>query len=597
MKKWLGIDNFKLTFAVLGPYIIRHWKAYTGLILIMVIQLILSLSFASFFGKITDAATHGNLQQLSQLTFLGIVLLSMIVSMGYLNTLFESRSIYGVKRDLKIALFKHTLLLRADAMTTIRIGDLISRFDNDLNQIENMLGSRFVNLLRYPLVYCCVFFYLFHINPTLSLISWGIAPVAIAGSMIFGVLLRRNSRQINNLAGENTQLVNQSLQGFQVIRSFVLQRIFFERYKKQNQDLFKLEQKNAQLRGLYYAGGELASGATFIASLCLGAYFVSTDKMTVGALITFITLVDYMVFPLTGAAGNWAFFQKAAGSIERIQEVLQLPLETKKFPSSQTGHQMANSHPLAIEFKNVTFSYKPDQPIISHFNLSVLAGKKTAIVGFSGAGKTTLFSLLLSLYQPQSGSICIDGQPINEIPLHQLRALIAHVPQEPMLFNGTIRENLLLGREKTNEEIEEAAKMASIDAFIHSLPDAYETKIGERGLILSGGQKQRLAIARALLKDAPILLLDEATSALDSQTEDKVKSALDQLMKNRTTLIIAHRLSTIKNADDIVVMENGKIVQNGTHRTLMAERGLYRSLHLMRDRDQEERIGLRQQPS
>ncbi|WP_100489529.1 ABC transporter ATP-binding protein [Sporolactobacillus pectinivorans] len=574
-----GLSNFKLTFKLIWPFLLKHWPAYAGLSFTMVTRILLTIIFASFFGKITDAATRGNLVGLSRLTFLGIALLLSIILIGYLDTFFECAAIYGVKRDMKIALFRHTLLLRAETISSIRSGDFISRFDNDMNQIENMLGSRLVDLLRLPLVYLCVFIYLFHINSVLSLISWAIAPAAIAGSAVFGLLMRQNSRQINNLAGDNTQIVSETLQGFSVLRSFVLERVFFQRYTRQNHNLYHLEMKNANLRGLYYAGGQTAVSATFLASLCLGAYFVSRNQMTVGALVTFITLVDQLVYPLTGAAGNWAAFQKASGSIERIQHVFDLPLEAGRLPDPGTLPAIHPVSPQSIEFDRVSFCYKPDKPVLTYFSLSVPAGKKTAIVGFSGAGKSTLFSLLLNFYQPQSGVIRMNGHPINEMPLSELRRCIAHVPQDPTLFNGTIRDNLLLGRERSRYEIEQAAKSASIHDFIQSLPDGYDTLIGERGLLLSGGQKQRLAIARAMLKNAPILLLDEATSSLDGETEMKVKSAIDQLMAGRTTLVIAHRLSTIRNADKIVVMNKGEIVQEGTHEKLMAEKGLYRRLH------------------
>jgi ABC-type multidrug transport system, ATPase and permease components len=579
MIRKLGLSNLRLTFQLIRPYLLKHWPAYTGLTFAMITRILLTITFASFYGRITDTATSGNLTGLARLSLIGIGLLLAMITIDYLDTFFECAAVYGVKRDLKISLFRHTLLLRTGTMTAIRSGDFISRFDNDLNQIEQMLGSRLVDLIRLPLVYVCVFIYLFHINPVLSMISWAIAPVAIAGSAVFGLLMRRNSRQINNLAGDNTQIVSETLQGFSVLRSFVLERIFFRRYQKQNHDLYHLEMKNANLRGLYNAGGQTAFSATFLASLCLGAYFVSKNQMSVGALVTFITLVNQLVSPLTNAAGNWAALQKASGSIERIQHVFDLPLETSELPDADGPDQEYPPAPLSVSFERVGFSYKPDKPVLRNFSLTVPAGRKTAIVGFSGAGKTTLFSLLLNFYQPQSGTIRINGRPIDAMPLAELRRCIAHVPQDPTLFNGTIRENLLLGREKSDEEIERATRSASIHEFIRALPDGYDTRIGERGLLLSGGQKQRLAIARAMLKNAPILLLDEATSALDGETEQKVKLAIDRLMAGRTTLVIAHRLSTIRNADKIVVMENGRIVQEGTHDTLITEAGLYHRLH------------------
>ncbi|WKB35478.1 ABC transporter ATP-binding protein [Terrilactibacillus sp. S3-3] len=334
---------------------------------------------------------------------------------------------------------------------------------------------------------------------------------------------------------------------------------------------------NAKLRGLYNAGGQAAGSITFLASLCLGAYFVSEKTITVGALLTFTSLVNHLVYPLTGAAGNWASFQSAAAAVERIQQVLDQPVESKQLPIAQPIVPPITS----IAFENVSFHYESDKPVLRNFSLTVPIGKKVAIVGASGAGKTTLFNLLQGFYHPEEGHILIiNGRPLDSWPLFELRQAIAHVSQDTFLFNGTIKDNLLLGTAKVSKKaLEQAAESAAIHSFITSLPKGYRTEIGERGIKLSGGQKQRLAIARAILKNAPILLLDEATSALDGSTERQVKEALDKLMAGRTTFIIAHRLSTIQNADIIVVMKDGHIVEQGRHEELIQAGGLYADLY------------------
>ncbi len=574
-----GFANFAQTFRLLGPFLLRHRAAYIALAAIMLAQLVLSLTFATFFGRITDIAVHGRFTELLPQTLTGIGLLVALVICDYLDTLFTGKAVYSVKKDVKNKLFHHLLLVKYEEMTALRSGDLMARFDNDMTQIEAMLGSRLIDLLRYPLVYICVFIYLFHINPLLSLISWLIAPVVIAGSAVFGLLMRRNSRQINNLTGVNAQTVGETLHGFDIIRSFVIEPVFFQRYADENERLYHLEIKNARLRGLYYAGGETAGGATFLASLCLGAFFVSRQQMTVGALMTFISLVDRLVYPLTGAAGNWAAFQRASGSIARIRELLALPVERRSLPTFRNQRSPYRQPPQSVRFQQVTFAYEQGKPILSQFNLFVPAGKKTAIVGFSGVGKTTIFSLLLGFYRPQAGDILLNGRSVAQLDQEDLRRCIAYVPQESVLFNATIRDNLLLGRRQPASNVEEALQAAAIADFIHALPDGLDTCVGEHGIRLSGGQKQRLAIARALLADAPILLLDEATSALDGDTEEKIKRALDRLMAGRTTIVIAHRLSTIRNADRIVVVAGGRVVQTGTHESLLHESGLYRRFY------------------
>lgn len=569
------------TIHLIEPLIRKHWRAYSGLTAVMLIDLALTLGTASYFGKILDAAVGSRLSELIRLIPVGIGLLVVTISVNFFDTFFESAAVFGVERDLKETLYKHLLLLRTGTMASLRSGDLLSRFGNDITTIQNMLGSRLVDVIRLPLIYLTVFIYLFQISPILSMVSWGIAPAAIAGSVIFGLLLRRNSRRVNRLTGDNTQLVNETLQGFQVVRSFVMERLLFKRHEKQNQDLYNLEMKSARLRGFYYAGGATASALTFLVSLCLGAYFVSQKALTVGALMTFITLVQHLVYPLTSAAANWVNFQKATTAVERIQEILSLPVEQKRVPPLYQTTDFLNGPVRSIEFRHVTFGYEPDKFVFSNLNLLIPAGKKTAIVGLSGAGKTTLFALLTRLYRPQEGSIRINGQSIDSQSLSELRQSIAQVPQETFLFNGTIRDNLRLGRAVAETDVVRAAQIAALDDFIRGLPQGYDTEIGERGLLLSGGQKQRIAIARALLKNAPILLLDEATAALDTETEARVKAALDRLMEGRTTIVIAHRLSTIQNADHIVVLEKGRIVQQGPHERLMTEMGLYRRLHLI----------------
>lgn len=269
-------------------------------------------------------------------------------------------------------------------------------------------------------------------------------------------------------------------------------------------------------------------------------------------------------------------FQRSVAALERVMDVLEKQADHEELPTFTPP--LHNTGEIVLQ--DIHFSYIEDQPVLENFNLQIPAGKVTALVGPSGAGKSTLFNLLQGFYRPQSGQLWIGGKPIQEYSASELRSSIAHVPQETFLFSGTVRENLLIARPNiTEKEMVEAAISAEIHDFILSLPKGYDTEIGENGIKLSGGQKQRVAIARAILKDAPILLLDEATSALDGETEYYVKEALDELMRGRTTIVIAHRLSTIQNADLIMVMDHGRIVQQGTHKELIKQRGLYQNLN------------------
>ncbi|XZF76234.1 ABC transporter ATP-binding protein [Bacillus sp. AL-1R] len=576
LNKYFSVEDIRRSFKLLSPYILNHRRAYMGLLFLLVIDICLMLAYAWFFGKITDAAVQGELNKLKWLipTGFGLIILSLIST--YYNIYLETISTSGVKRDFKAMLFKHVLRLPTKNISNLRTGDLISHFTNDVYSIDGVIGSSLINLIRLPFVYIAVFIFLFNINWKLCLISIVFAPIAIFISALFGILLRNNSRMIHDLIGSTNNLLSETFHGFTMIRSFTLEKLMYKKYVKQNEELFALELKNTKLRGWFISGSRAASAITFLISLCLGAYFVSQKMLTVGSLLSYINLVDHLVYPLTGLAGQWASFQRAATALERISKIIDSPSESAKLASYSVPKHNIHS----IEFQNVTFGYNEDIKVLKDFNLQIPVGKVTALVGSSGAGKTTIFNLLQGLYQPQFGTVAINDISIENHTLSEIRSLMAHVPQETFLFGGTIRENLLLARPNiTEKEMIDAATISKIHEYIISLPDGYDTEIGERGIKLSGGQKQRLAIARAILKNAPILLLDEATSALDNETEREVKESLDFLKLNRTTLVIAHRLSTIENADMIVVIENGKIVQIGKHHELISVEGQYRKLH------------------
>jgi ATP-binding cassette, subfamily B, bacterial len=574
--QYFSMKDIRKTFSMLKPFFHKHWKAYSVLLFLLGFDIFFTLAFAWFFGNITDAAIRSDFEELKRLIPIGIGLTVLNIISNFCDIYFETIASNGLKKDLKEHLFKHILSLPAGVASNLRSGDLLSYFTNDIHSIDGVTGSSLINLIRLPITYIAVLIYLFQINWMLCLISVLIAPVAIAAGAGFGLLLKRNGRKLHSLIAEINNTLNETFQGFQVIRSFTLEKKIFEKFTRENDDYFKLELENAKLQGWYYSGGYLISSVVFLTCLSLGAYFVYQKEMTIGSLLTFTNLVGYLVYPLTGMAGQWAGFQRSITAIERIIDLVEKPVASSELPA----YSPVKSNIRSIEFKSVTFSYDENKTIFSNLNLRIEPGKMVALVGPSGAGKTTLFNLLQGFYQPQLGQILIDGVSTEEMTLSELRSAIAHVPQETFLFAGSIRNNLLIARPGISDlEMIEASKQACIHEFIMGLPEGYDCEIGERGIKLSGGQKQRIAIARAILKDAPILLLDEATSALDSNTESMVKQALEHLMKDKTTIVIAHRLSTIQNADQIVVLDDGEVVQTGTHEELIAQEGLYQKLN------------------
>jgi ATP-binding cassette, subfamily B, bacterial len=576
IRQYGSLKEMKKIFLLLGPYILRHKKAYIGLFLLLFINIAITLSFAWFFGNITDAAINADFPRLKWLMLFGIGLSLISICTNFIDTYLEMIAVNAVKRDFNLDLYKHILLLPGKNLSHIHSGELLSHFTNDIHHIDAVIGRGLLNLVRFPLITVAAFIYLVQINWKLSLISVLVAPVAIIGGAVFGLLLRNNSRIIHNVISGITKSLNDTFHGFVVIRSFTLEKTFFRKYTRQNEQLFSLELKDAKLRGFFYAGGEAVGSITFLVSLLVGAIFVSDKVMTIGALLSFINLVNHLVYPLTGLAGQWAGYQRSISALERMTNLLDQPRESNELPSYSPSQNLREG----IRYENVTFSYNEEVNVFEHFNLEIPTRKVVALVGPSGAGKSTLFNLLQGFYLPQSGSIRLDGQTLGNGEISQWRNSFAYVSQETFLFSGTIRENLKLARPGiSDEEMMEATRQANLDDVIAALPDGYDTEIGERGVKLSGGQRQRLSIARAILKDAPILLLDEATSALDSETEFLVQEALHKVMTEKTTLVIAHRLSTIKHADLIVVLDKGKVLQLGNHDELIREEGLYKDLN------------------
>ncbi|USK31651.1 ABC transporter ATP-binding protein/permease [Bacillus sp. F19] len=578
-KKWTTfknmflIEDIRRTFTLLGPYLLKYKSFYISLFLIMLSQILLTIGFAWFFGTITDAAVQNETDKLKWLLPLGLGLLSISLATTYSYTYLESITINKVKLELKKQVLKHLLLLPVKKTANMRTGDLMTHFTNDVNCIEGVIGSNLLYLIQLPLTFAAVSVYIFIINWQMALIGFTVIPLAIIIGAVFGILLRNNSRKMFTQISDINSTLNEIFQGLSVIRSFLLEKKMSQKQNSQNQELFTLEMKNTKLRGFFYIGGEAITSITYITGLCLGAYFVSKSMITVGSLLTFVTLMQHLISPLTGLAGIWGSFQSSASAVERLSNVLNEEVELNHFPEYVPSKIKGS-----IQLKNITFSYDQQKNSIDNMTLDIPAGQTVAIVGPSGAGKSTLFHLIQGFYQPDSGTIMLDHNPEEHLPPSVVRSSFAYVAQETFLFSGTIKDNLLLARPNiSNSELITAAKQANIHDFIMSLPNQYDTQVGERGVRLSGGQKQRLSIARAILKNAPILLLDEATSALDSESELLVKNALEAI-KSKTTLIIAHRLSTIQHADFIVVMDEGKIVQMGRHEELITQEGLYRKL-------------------
>lgn len=575
-KRYLEIGEIKKPLAMIFPYVLRYWETYLWLFILLFGGIGMTLCFTWFLQNMTDAVIRRNVGDVQNLLLYGVLFIVLSGAVSFFSTYLEAAAVVKVRTDLKNALYHHMLRLPAKYYSSNHSGEMVSRLTNDANNIDGAVGSNMLNVFRLPLMAVGAFIYLFQINGRLALICLLLGPIAALSGILFGKLLRQNSRIVHETLAKLNSFLNDSFAGYAVIRSFTMEQRMSRQYESITGKLLTLEFTLAKLRGWFQAGAGMAGSLSFLICLGVGGRYVMNGEMSVGSLLAFINLVQHLIYPLTGLAGMWGAFQRSVAALERVQEVLNETPETRELSSYQPAKGVQG----AIEFRDIRFSYDGQANALDHFNLSVPAGKVVALVGPSGAGKSTLFNLLMGFYKPESGEILFDAKPIHRMSVSELRSCTAYVPQETYLFDGTIRDNIAFGKTDAAElDIIRAAKEANAHDFIMSLPQGYDTEIGERGTRLSGGQRQRIAIARAILKDAPILLLDEATSALDSETEYQVQEALEKLMKHRTTMVIAHRLSTIHHADLIAVVDHGRIIEQGTHQELIHKNGLYARLY------------------
>ena len=419
---------------------------------------------------------------------------------------------------------------------------------------------------------------MFQVDIVLALLSLTVMPLVIGTVRKYTKKIRKSGRVRQDTSGLVTAFIQESLSGIFVIKAFNNSSMIMDKFRDITQDEFKKAFRSKKIKAKVSPINEFITTLMVMLVASYGGYqIIVAQTMSAGDLISFVTAMGLMSQPLKRLISKNNDLQEAVPSADRVLEILDIPVEVDHYgEEEELGKDIEN-----LKFKNLYFSYNDDENYaLKDINLDVKAGEVVAFVGKSGSGKTTIVNLIPRFYEAQKGELLINGKNIKNISLKKYRDFIAVVPQESFLFSGTIAENISFGKaDVTREEIEKAAKMANAYNFINELPEKFETEVGERGTLLSGGQKQRIAIARALIQNPQILILDEATSALDTQSEKLVQDALDKLMVNRTTFVIAHRLSTIRNADKIVVMENGRIKEIGKHQELLDKNGIYRQLY------------------
>lgn len=486
--------------------------------------------------------------------------------------------------DIRAAVFKKLQRLSVSFYDKNKTGTIMSYVTNDVNALQSAMVENTIEMITEGFILIGSVVAMIYLDWRLTLFTVCTFPVVLWFMEFFGKKIRKTGGRIQECTADITSVLQESVASARVIKSFVREDYEVDRFDVENRANFRANMKNAQLMATLTPVVELVAAIGVTMIIWYGGNNVINGTITAGSLVAFMTYAVNISNPikrLTRVIGN---IQKALAAAQRVFMIIDMPEEIAESRDAKQLPEVSGK----VEFKNVSFAYDDKGNVITDLSFSVKPGEVIAIVGPSGAGKSTIANLLPRFYDVNKGDIKIDGHSVREVTLDSLREQVGIVPQETMLFNGSVYNNILYGRlDATKEEIEAAAKAANAHDFIMQLTDGYETKLGDRGVNLSGGQRQRIAIARAILKNPRILILDEATSALDTESERVVQEALDRLMVGRTSFVIAHRLSTVKNADKILVLEKGNLVESGTHDELLALDGLYAHLYKIQYRNKE----------
>ena len=532
-----------------------------------------------------------SLEQLNQIAlWISALLLAQMLFSTLNNYLFD-RTEKRVITDFRKTVFRHLQTLSYSFFVRRRTGEVISRMTNDIGKVESIIVDLPATALQQSIRFVGGVIIIIYMNWKLTFLILALAPILVLFARTFGRKLKRLSTEIQDKLAASTTILEENISCIQVVKSFVRERLEAERFSGAVEDSFESAKKRILIASFFGPTiGFIAFGASLVL-LWYGGREVIAGAITPGELIAFILYATIIAGPMGSFARMFTRLQEGLGAADKIFKIL----DTRPEVCDREGARPIGPIKGKVEIRELMFHYRPDQPVLRGVSFSVEPGETVALVGPSGAGKSTLALLLQRFYDPLAGEIRIDGIPLRDIRLADYRRQVGMVPQETILFGGTVEENIRYAKpDAAADEIVEAARAANAHQFVTQFPDGYETVVGEKGVKLSAGQRQRIAIARAILKNPRILILDEATSALDNESETLIQEALERLMKGLTTFIIAHRLSTIHNADKIIVLDGGRIVETGTHAELMAKKGLYHYLYTLKSLQMSKESGERQ---
>lgn len=561
--------------------IFRFMLPYKGIFLVGLVALALSslilLAFPRLAGELLDVAS-GKPRYFDSINQVAIALLLIL----FVQSIFSFVRVYTFSivsergmADVRQAVYRKIIWLPMDFFDSRRVGEVMSRLTSDVSTLQDTFSHVLAELLRQLLTLVFGIAIIFYLAPTLTGFMLITIPVLVVAALVFGKFIRKLSRKTQDKLAEANVVVEESLHSISMVKAFTNEVFELNRYTRAIREVVQVAIQSSRYRGLFISFVIFALFGGIVAVGWFGASLVQSDQLTVGELFSFIFYTSFIGFSIAGLGDIYAQLQKSVGASERIQEILVLADESSV--DSDVLKLVGD-----IEYSGVCFSYptRKDFKVLHDLNFVIRRGEKVALVGKSGSGKSTIINLLLRLYPVGEGTVRVDGLPVGAYNLSAYRSNLGVVPQEVVLFGGTIAENIGYGKPGAgDDEIREAARKANALEFIDSFPEGFKTIVGDRGVRLSGGQRQRIAIARAILKDPAILILDEATSSLDAHSEVLVQQALEKLMEGRTSIIIAHRLSTIKKVDRIFVIHDGTLAEMGSHTELSGlDNGLYQNL-------------------